>query len=415
MDRIKIATSGESHGPALIGIIEGIPSNMQIDSEHINNELKRRQKGYGRGPRMKIESDIAEIISGVRWGKTLGSPIALKIENKDWKNWNKGMSQSDNDKDSIPPITRPRPGHADLSGALKYNFKDIRNVLERSSARETAMRVALGAICKKFLSLFDIFIGSYVVNIGGVECTINYKELYKEHDISSHNEYNKPKIETKLKKFALKADDSPVRCIQENISEQMIVKIDDAKQRGDTIGGIFEVFAIGVPPGLGSYVQWDKKINGKITQAIMSIQAVKAIEIGHGFDFALTYGSKVLDQIYYNSNVLDEYQCGYHRLTNYAGGIEGGMTNGMPILIRAVMKPIPTLRKPLKSVDIISKQEIEAVYERSDVCAVPACSIIAEAMLAFVICNELLLKFSGDCIEETIRNYQSYMNHLKQL
>ncbi len=391
MDRLRFLTAGESHGKGLIGILEGIPSGLFLLSEDINRELQRRQAGYGRGGRMKIESDRAEIISGVRWGKTIGSPISLLIENKDWKNWQEGMSSDEKYIGSIPSVTRPRPGHADLAGALKYNHKDMRNILERSSARETAMRVAIGSVAKKFLSQFGINIGSYVLQIGSVKIqNIKYK------------------IQNFREAFE-KAENSQVRCPDEIASQKMMELIDIATKNGDTIGGVFEVSATGVPLGLGSHIQWDKRLDGQLAYALMGIQAIKGVEIGAGFEMAERFGSEVMDEIFYSSR-----DSGFYRETNNAGGIEGGMTNGMPIVIRAAMKPIPTLRKPLRSVDIITKEPFEAAYERSDTCAVPAASVIAEAVTAIVIANAFLEKFGGDSIAETQRNYDGYLMYLKE-
>ncbi|MBF0537826.1 MAG: chorismate synthase [Nitrospirae bacterium] len=400
MDRLKVSTAGESHGRALIGIIEGIPAGLTIEAEAINKQLRRRQQGYGRGGRMKIEHDQVEILSGVRWGKTLASPIALKIENRDWQNWHKGMSTLIQDEASIAPVTRARPGHADLAGALKYGFKDIRNVLERSSARETAMRVALGAVCRAFLAEFSITIGSFVIRTGGTgkRC---YQEAMKAPD-------GLKDIEDRLVALSSRADESVVRCPFEEDSQGMIDAIDEAKDKGDTIGGVFEVFAVGLPVGLGSHVQWDKRLNGQLAQAIMSIQAVKGVECGLGFDLSQLPGSRLMDEILYSDD------SGFYRLSNFAGGLEGGMTNGMPLLMRAIMKPIPTQRKPLASIDIVTKETREAAYERSDVCAVAACSVIAEAMIAFVLTDAMLCKFGGDCVEEAMRNYKNYLNYLKE-
>lgn len=388
MKIIRFLTAGESHGRGLIGIVEGIPSDLSISTDDINKELKRRQAGYGRGGRMKIESDQAEIISGVRWGKTIGSPISIFVENKDWKNWQEGMSSEISHQGSIPPVTRPRPGHADLAGALKYGHRDIRNVLERSSARETAMRVAVGAIAKKFLSEFGIKIWSHVMQIGSVKISkleiqnSNFEEIFN------------------------KAESSPVRCYDENVTRKMMELIDNALSKGDTLGGLFEVIVEGIPPGIGSHIQWDKRLDGRLAQALMSIQAIKGVEIGKGFKMAAGFGSEVMDEIFYERK-------GFYRKTNHAGGIEGGITNGMPLVIRAAMKPIPTLRKPLQSVDIITKEPFEAAYERSDVCAVPAASVIGEAMTAIVIADAFLEKFSGDSIGEVKRNFDSYMEHVK--
>lgn len=385
---IRFLTSGESHGKGLIGVLEGMPAGIPLSSVDIDKELKRRQAGYGRGGRMKIESDHAEIISGVRWGKTIGSPISIFIENRDWKNWQEGMSSEDKHEGSIPPVTRPRPGHADLAGALKYGQRDIRNILERSSARETAMRVAVGAIAKKFLSEFSITIGSYVIQIGNIRIQ---DSRFKTQD---------------FREVLIKAERSPVRCPDEEISKKMMELIDTALKKGDTLGGVFEVVVQGIPPGIGSHIQWDKRLDGRLAQALMGIQAIKGVEIGTGFEMAERFGSEVMDEIFYEGSM-------FYRKTNHAGGIEGGITNGMPIVIRAAMKPIPTLKKPLRSVDITTKEPHEAAYERSDVCAVPAASVIGEAMTALVIADAFLEKFGGDSIEETKRNFNGYMGYLK--
>ncbi|TAN41659.1 MAG: chorismate synthase [Nitrospirae bacterium] len=387
--KLRFLTSGESHGKGLTGIIEGFPAGLELSSGDISRELKRRQAGYGRGGRMKIEQDKAELISGVRWGKTMGSPLTIFIENKDSKNWQKGMSSLPEHENSIPAVTKPRPGHADLSGVMKYNQTDARNILERSSARETAMRVAVGAIAKRFLSEFEISIGSYVTSIGSADMPQN-----DEH--------------ADLLELFQKAEGSSVRCPDEAASLKMISVIDEAVKNGDTVGGRFVVFAIGVPVGLGSHIQWDKRLDGIIAQALMSIQAIKAVEIGAGFKMAESFGSQVLDEIFFDK---DEKK--FYRKTNHAGGIEGGMTNGMPITASAVMKPIPTLRKPLMSVDMASKEPFEAAYERSDACAVPAAAVVAEAMLAIIVADALLEKFGGDSLTETRRNFDSYAQQLR--
>lgn len=395
---LRFVTAGESHGKALIGTIEGIPANLTLSSNDIDPDLKRRQSGYGRGGRMKIESDHAEILSGVRWGKTIGSPITLLIENKDFENWAEGMSVDPSHTRSIPPITRPRPGHADLAGAIKYHQRDIRNVLERSSARETAMRVALGAVAKRLLAEFKIMIGSFVTQIGNVSIEM------KSHILS----------DSELIEAFHKAETSPVRCPDEQATDRMVDLIEDTIKRGDSLGGVFEVFAVGLPVGLGSHIQWDRRLDARLAQAIMSIQAIKGVEIGAGFDMAGLFGSEVMDEIFYSFESLSLQSSGFYRKTNHAGGIEGGMSNGMPVIIRAAMKPIPTLRRPLRSVDIITKEQIEAAYERSDVCAVPAASVIGEAMAALVIAGAMLEKFGGDSITEVKRNYESYLDYIKR-
>ena len=405
MTVLRYITAGESHGKALIGILEGIPSGLSISVEDIDRDLKRRQKGHGRGGRMKIESDHAEILSGVRWGKTIGSPITLLIENKDWANWQEVMSS---DNPPIPPfskggkggfVTRPRPGHADLAGAIKYNQHDIRNILERSSARETAMRVALGAVAKKFLSEFNIEIGSYVIQIGNI---LMQDARCKIQDAK------------KLMSLFEKAEKSSVRCSDEDKSKKMIKLIDKAIKEGNSLGGIFEVFVAGAPIGLGSHIQWDRRLDGRLAQALMSIQAIKGVEVGLGFEMSGRFGSEVMDEIFYESSKFKVQSSKFYRKTNYAGGIEGGMTNGMAIILRAAMKPIPTQRKPLQSVDIITKETVKAAYERSDICAVPAAGIIGEAMVALTIADAFLEKFGGDSITEVKRNYDSYIEYIKK-
>jgi chorismate synthase len=344
---------------------------------------------------MSIESDRAEILSGVRWGKTLGSPVALSIENKDWKNWSSGMSVREEDRGSIPPVSRPRPGHADLAGALKYATRDIRDILERSSARETAMRVALGAVAKKVLAGFGMTIGSYVTRIGKV-----------------HWPGDRPVTGEALARLFQSAERSPVRCPDKRASQLMVRHIDKAIREQTSVGGSFTVFADGVPVGLGSHSQWDRKLDGRLAQAVMSIQAIKGVEIGDGFAFASLSGSDVMDQIYYTA-ASKSGGMPFYRKTNHAGGIEGGMSSGMPILLSAVMKPIPTLRKPLLSVDLRTKKPYAAAYERSDTCAVPAAAVVAEAMTALVLADAFLEKFGGDSQREIKRNVQSYLSYLR--
>ena len=403
-EKLRYLTSGESHGKALLCIIDGICSGLSISKEDINKDLLRRQKGYGRGGRMKIESDSVQILSGVRWGKTLGSPIALQIENKDWQNWKDIMSPEL--RDSRLSVTRPRPGHADLAGAIKYNTHDIRNILERSSARETAARVAVGAVAKKFLSEFNIKVISYVTGIGGIKIqTADYR--LQTTDIK------------KLLSLFDKAETSPVRCPDKNAEKKIINKINTAIKKGDSLGGIFEVVATGVPVGLGSYSQGDRRLNARLSYALMGIQAIKGVEIGLGFEMSGKFGSDVMDEIYYRPQTTDSRPqtsggFGFYRKTNNAGGIEGGISNGMPIVLRAAMKPIPTLRTPLSSVDIISKKSFNAAYERSDVCAVPAASVIGEAVTAFVIADSFLEKFGGDSMDEIKRNYVGYLKQVRE-
>lgn len=380
---LRYLTSGESHGKGLMAIIEGLPSNLKIDIDFINNELSRRQSGYGRGDRMKIESDKIEILSGVRNSITLGSPVTVFIKNKDYENWKDIIKTIDeNDEKNERYVTRPRPGHADLSGGIKYDQKDLRNILERASARETAIRVAVGAICKLLLKQFNIDIYSYVTQIG------NLKSSIKEYDV------NELKI----------ADTSVIRALDKTLEKEMIKHIDNAKEKGDTLGGCFKIIAKNIPIGLGSHVSWDRKLDGKIAQAIMSLQAIKGVEIGLGFDSASKYGSKVHDEIFYNNT--------YYRKTNNAGGIEGGISNGCDITVNAAMKPIPSLVKPLNSVDMETKNPFEAIKERSDVCAVPAASIVCENILAFTLANEMIIKFGGDSLNEMLRNYNSYISYV---
>jgi chorismate synthase len=408
MSTLRYITAGESHGKALIGILEGIPSGLRLSEDDIAVDLKRRQGGYGRGGRMKIESDRAKILSGVRWGRTIGSPITLLLENRDYKNWIEGMSPNAAAEGAIPAVTRPRPGHADLPGTIKYGFQDIRDVLERSSARETAMRVALGAIAKKILSEFGITVGSCVIQIGNQHIELRSENLK----------------EANLLRLFRKAEKSPVRCPDEKATRMMMKLIDAAIRNGNSLGGIFEVFATGIPIGLGSHIQWDKRLDGRLAQALMSIQAMKGVEVGLGFAMSRKTGSEVMDEIFYSpplankgqkvGDIFSKTTTGFYRKTNHAGGIEGGMTNGMPLILRAAMKPIPTLRKPLRSIDIRTRQSVLAAYERSDICAVPAAGVIGEAMVALTVTDVFLEKFGGDSMAEVKRHYRSYMNYLEK-
>ncbi len=400
MSRLRFLTAGESHGRALVGVLEGVPAGFSLSSGDIDVELRRRQGGYGRGGRMKIESDRAEILSGVRWGKTLGSPISILIENKDWRNWAEGMSPDEGHEGSIAPVTRPRPGHADLAGALKYDFRDVRNVLERSSARETAARVAVGAVAKKILAEFGVGVGSYVIQIGGAAMPESASGACASAD--------------DLMRAFEAAERSEVRCPDKKASERMMRLIDKARKEGNSLGGIFEVFMTNVPAGLGSHAHWDRKLDGRIAQAVMSVQAVKGVEIGSGFSMAGRSGSEVMDEIFYKTSKSKVGGSRFFRKTNNAGGIEGGISNGMPILVRAAMKPIPTLRRPLMSVDIRTKKAFEASYERSDICAVPAAAVVAEAMAAMVLADALLEKAGGDSRREVMRNFNAYMSYLSK-
>lgn len=375
---IRFLTSGESHGQALMAILEGIPAGLELTEEDINIELGRRQVGYGRGQRMQIEKDRGQIVSGVRNRYTIAAPIGLLIDNRDWENW----------KDQIvPPVTAPRPGHADLPGTLKYDFTDIRNVLERASARETAARVAVGAVCRKLLCEFNISIFSRTIQIGKIKDSSQWNLSAKEW---------------------VKIENSPVRCLDKKEEDKMIRLIDQAKQDGDTLGGVVEIAAANVPIGLGSYIQWDTKLDGRIAQALMSIQAIKAVEIGLGTRVAELPGSQVHDEIFLVKGK------GFTRRTNHAGGFEGGMSNGENIILRASMKPIATLMKPLQSIDLKTRKAVKATVERSDVCAVPAVGVIAENVVAFELARALQEKFGGDSLREMKRNYHGYLEQIRR-
>jgi chorismate synthase len=382
----RFTTAGESHGRGLVGILEGIPAGLAVSATDVDAELKRRMGGYGRGARMKIESDHIEWLSGVRAGETLGSPIAMLIWNRDWEHWQDVMAP---ERDAAPDplgrrrqVTRPRPGHADLAGSLKYDRADARDILERASARETVARVACGAVCKKLLAEFGMDIGSHVVELGGITakpCSVLPAPLNA------------------------KADLSPVRCLDPDAEREMVARIDAAKSAGDTLGGIVEVIALGVPVGLGSHVSWDTKLDGRLAQALMSIPAVKGVELGLGFEAARRKGSEVHDEIL----------PGLSRATNRAGGTEGGMTTGEPLVVRVAMKPISTLMSPLKTVDLKTGGPAQAQSERSDVTAVPAMGVIAEAMLAIVLVEALLEKFGGDALSELKRNVEGYLAQVR--
>ncbi|HET6421633.1 MAG TPA: chorismate synthase [Geobacteraceae bacterium] len=391
---LRYFTAGESHGPQLTAIIEGMPAGIAIKEDQINSDLARRQGGYGRGGRMLIEKDKVEILSGVRWGMTLGSPITLCIKNRDWPNWQDKMSPYEEKRDDSIRVTRPRPGHADLPGAIKYNHRDVRNLLERSSARETAIRVAVGSCAKSLLREFGINVFGFVTEIGGIQAI-------KANDIEIEELY-KLTLESELFTF------------DEEAALRMKKKIDESKEAGDTLGGVIEVNVCGAPVGMGSHVQWDRKLDARLAMALMSIQAIKGVEVGIGFESARRPGSLVHDEIYFEKDKAGREKSGFYRKTNNAGGIEGGVSNGEPIIVRAAMKPIPTLYKPLKSVDIDSKEPFEATVERSDVCAVPAAAVVAEAVVAIEIANAFLEKFGGDSISEIKRNYQGYLDYLKE-
>lgn len=392
---IRFFTSGESHGKSLTAIAEGFPSNIPITEEYINKHLKRRQIGFGRGYRMKIESDNVEINSGVRFGKTIGSPISLIIKNNDWKNWIVQMSV-ENQSEKSKKISIPRPGHADLVGTVKYNFNDIRNSIERSSARETAARVAACSIARKFLEEFGIYIGSYVESIGGIFSKENYLSfLFQNKFQKNFNGLSISEI----------ADKSEVRTLNPNQEKKIINKINLAKKKGDTLGGTFVVIATGVPIGLGSFMHFDRRLDADISFSLMSINAVKGVEIGNGFKSSLVFGSNVQDEISFNGKDLIH-------TTNFCGGIEGGISNGEPIILRAAMKPISTLMNPLNSVELKTFKNVKSRIERSDVAAVPACAVVAESMLAWILAKHFLIKFGGDSIEETKENYFNYKKNL---
>lgn len=407
----KFTTAGESHGKALVAIVEGLPAGLPIDVEKLNHDLWRRQQGYGRGGRMKIETDTAEILSGIRHGKTLGSPVALMIENKDFVHWqdvmsvervssphvSKGRLTSKNTRE----VKRPRPGHADLAGGQKFQARDLRNILERASARETAARVACGAIARQLIAAFGIDIKSHVIKLGSVP--------------------NEPLAKTWEEIAAIPAD-SPLNCADENAQAEMIKLIDQAKADGDTLGGIFEVVSKGVVTGLGSHTSWNEKLDGRIAQAFMSIHAVKAVEIGTGVENAVKPGSQVHDEIFWSEPPASAGEdlsergaaaTGFVRRTNRAGGLEGGITNGEELRVRGYLKPISTLKKPLRSVDIDTKAGDLAAYERSDITVVPAAGVIGEAMLAIVLANAMREKFGGDSMDEMKRNCDSYVTSLE--
>jgi chorismate synthase len=395
MQRITFHTAGESHGRALTALVEGMPAGLDLDvARDVDPELARRQQGYGRGRRMQIESDRVELLSGVRLGETMGSPISMIIWNRDWENWTTAMAHEAPAEGANPKALRPhylpRPGHADLVGALKYDRRDVRDVLERASARETAARVACGAVAKRFLREFGVTIESHVISIGSVEA----KPRPLPDDLNAA------------------ADESPVRCLDDHAARLMTEEIDAAKDAGDTLGGVFEVVARGVPVGLGSYVSWDRRLDGRLAGAIMSIQAIKGVDLGIGFDGARLPGSEVHDPIVRAAD--QRHAGGMGRASNRAGGLEGGVTTGEPLLVRGAMKPISTLRKRLPSVDLRDGTEGDAAVERSDVCAVPAAGVVGEAMVALVLADALLEKFGGDSVEEVRRNLDGYLTHLAE-
>lgn len=389
----RFTTAGESHGPALTTIVEGVPAGVPLRAEEIDLDLRRRQGGYGRGGRMRIESDRAEILSGVRFGETLGSPITLQVRNRDWENWTVPMSREpvgpEVDDDARRRVVQPRPGHADLVGVLKYRRTDARDILERASARETTVRVAAGAIARSLLGELGVEIGSHVVSLGGIVAQPP-EELPERLNEAS--------------------DISPVRCLDPEAEGAMIDAIDAAKREGDTLGGVFEVVARGLPVGLGSHVSWDRKLDGRLAGALMSIQAIKGVEIGLGFEAAARPGSRVHDEITFDANA--RLGGGYGRVRNHAGGLEGGITTGQPLVCRVAMKPISTLMQPLRTVDLRTGEPVDAIRERSDVCALPAAAVVGEAMVAIVLAQAVLEKFGGDSLAELRERWEAHIEAL---
>ncbi len=378
-----------------MAFLSGVPAGLEIDQAFIDRELWRRQQGFGRGGRMKIERDSAHIVSGVRHGKTIGSPIAILIANKDWKNWQEILPVEAGDPEKHKRVASPRPGHADLAGALKYNFPEARYVLERASARESTSRVALGAIAKLFLGRLGIEVLSHVIAVG--KAALGNAEVPWE----------------KLQELHAKSE-VLLNCADPQAEERMKAEVDQALRTGDSVGGVFEVVAHGVPPGLGTYAQWDERLDGMLAQAVMSLQAVKAVEIGTGVGSALSFGSTVHDEIGYGAGQANGAFTGFTRASNHAGGVEGGVSNGEDILVRGYLKPISTLRRPLGSVDFATREPVKAAYERSDVCVVPAAGVAGEAMVALTLARCALEKFGGDSLEETLRNYEGYRQQLKR-
>lgn len=385
---IRFLTAGESHGPQLTAIVEGLPAGVPVDVAAINRDLARRQKGYGRGGRMAIEKDEVRIVSGVRFGLTMGSPITLIVENRDYRNWEKRMSLNPEDREQAAPVTRPRPGHADLAGALKYHLDDIRNVLERASARETTARVAVGSLVKQLLAPLGIRVLGYVAAIGANEA--------------------RPVPEFDYERAAQQSEASAVRVLDPEVEPHIIAEIDECKKTGDTLGGIVEVVATGLPVGLGSHVQWDRKLDGRLAQALLSVQAAKAVEIGRGFAAARLRGSALHDEIAY-----DRPNRRFLRHSNNSGGTEGGMTTGEPLMLRVAFKPLSTLMRPLRSVDLRTKEEALGTIERSDVCAVPAAAVICEAVVAFELARAVVEKFGADSQHELKRNYEGYLAQVR--
>lgn len=395
---LRFLTAGESHGPALTAMIEGLPAGLPLTAEYINVQLARRQTGYGRGGRMMIEKDKVNFTSGLRNGITMGSPVTMVIENRDWANWEEVMSPDPGARVEERVVTKPRPGHADLGGAIKYNHRDVRNILERASARETAARVAVGTVGRRMLEEFGVKIFAHVVRIGAVAVNRDSREFPASGGAGCS-----------LTEMAERAAGSELFCAFPDAEAAMKAEIDCAKAAGDSLGGVFEVVVTGLPVGLGSHVQWDRKLDGRLAQAVMSIQAIKGVEIGLGFEAAAVPGSQVHDELFYG------VEQGFYRQTNRAGGLEGGISNGEPLVLKAAMKPIPTLYTPLKSVDLLTKESFAASVERSDICAVPAAAVVAEAAVAFVLAETMTEKFGGDSLEEMKRNYQGYLDYLRQV
>jgi chorismate synthase len=385
---LRYFTAGESHGEALIAFISGLPAGLDVDQVFVDHELWRRQQGYGRGGRMKIERDTARVLSGVRHARTIGSPVSILLENKDWKNWQESLPVESGDPSKHKRVASPRPGHADLAGALKYNFPEARYVLERASARESAARVAIGALAKLFLRAFGIEILSHVIAVGSASLDTNEVAWDRIQPLSRREEVL-------------------LNCVDPKVEQSMKEAVDHALKTGDSVGGIFEVVAHGVPPGLGTYAQWDERLDARLAGAVMSLQAVKGVEIGAGIRAATSLGSAVHDEIGY------EASSGFSRTHNNAGGIEGGVSNGEDIRVRGYLKPISTLRRPLQSVNFATREPVKAAYERSDVCVVPAAGVAGEAMVALTLAGCAVDKFGGDSMGETLRNFQGYLEQLK--
>ncbi len=392
MNRIRFFTAGESHGQALVAILEGMPAAMELSEQDINRDLKRRQRGYGRGGRMQIEQDKVRILSGVRYGKTLGSPIGLLIENRDWENWTQKMAL-EMPAHPVAKLQMPRPGHADFAGMVKYQQDDLRNILERSSARETTMRVAVGAVARKLLECFGVQVFGQVMQIGSV------RSSYGGLNVLAGARYHDAQHLQCWRDAMARVEASPVACADEEAAQKMMALIDEAKAKGDTLGGVLELVAINVPVGLGSHVHHDRKLDAAIAQGLMSVNAIKAVSIGAGYENALGFGSEVHDQLYYDADI------GYYRASNNAGGIEGGMSNGEAVIVRAAMKPLPTLVSPLHSVNVNTHKAEMAHSERSDVCAAPAAVVVGEAMLALVLADALQEKLGGDSLPEMQRHF----------